>query len=98
MIIIPNKGRVLVLEDPFEYKGTIIIPDKVQKRPTTGRIVAVGAGVSTDEYPIKSRIVYGLYSGTVINFKNQPAYRLLNPDEEILGFIAEDADLEGVGT
>ena len=41
----PTSTRIMVLEDSFQYTGRIVIPDKVQRRPTTGMIVAVGEDV-----------------------------------------------------
>ena len=93
--LLPKPGRVLVLEDEFNYQGNIIIPDKAKRRPTTGKIIAIGEGVTSCE--IGEKIVYGLYSGTVVNFKGQPTYRVLGP-EEILLSVEGEAELEGVGT
>jgi co-chaperonin GroES (HSP10) len=101
-------GRIIVKEDEFSYKGRIIIPDKTQRRPTTGTVIDVGEGVGKFEYdngepgewiPLFSRgdrLVYGVYSGTVLNFKGQPAYRVLGQDE-ILAVMHGEAELEGVG-
>jgi co-chaperonin GroES (HSP10) len=91
----PSAGRIWILEDGFRYEGRIVIPEKVQKRPTTGTIKWIGSGV--ENYSEGDRVVYGLYSGTVVNFKNMPTYRVLSPDE-ILGTLVGDAELEGVGT
>ena len=93
--IVPAIGKIWVIEDGFRYEGRIVIPEKVQKRPTTGTVKWVGEGVTA--YNEGDRVVYGLYSGTVVNFKNQPAYRVLSP-EEILGTLVGSAELEGVGT
>jgi len=92
--IIPAPGRIWLVEDGFKYEGRIVIPDKVQRRPTTGTVRWVGEGVN---YVEGQRLVYGLYSGTVVNFKNHPVYRVLNPDE-VLGVVEGVAELEGVGT
>ena len=92
--VIPAPGRIWVVEDGFKYEGRIVIPEKVQRRPTTGVVKWVGEGVTYQE---GQRVVYGLYSGTVVNFKNSPVYRVLNPDE-ILGVLEGEAELEGVGT
>jgi co-chaperonin GroES (HSP10) len=92
----PTKGKILVREDGFKYEGRILIPEKVQKRPTTGTIVAIGKFIDAEEYLIDDRVCYGLYSGTVINIRNMPVYRILTEDE-ILCFIPKTAELEGVG-
>lgn len=90
----PSAGRVVVKEDAFRYEGRIVIPDKVQRRPTTGVIIEVGEGV--ESYKIGDKVVYGLYSGTVIEFKHHPAYRILGVDE-VLAVIEGQAELVGVG-
>jgi len=124
VLVRPTSVRIVVQEDDFSYRGTIVIPEKVQRRPTTGKVVAIGEKVGTTVYYTeieevkngnltelqaveKSRfeptfklgdhVVYGLYSGTVINFKGQPALRILS-EEEVLGWVLTDAELEGVGT
>ena len=92
--IIAAPGKIWMVEDGFKYEGRIVIPDKVQRRPTTGVVKWNGEGVN---YQVGDRLVYGLYSGTVVNFKNHPVYRVCSPDE-ILGVVEGDAELEGVGT
>lgn len=47
-------------------------------------------------FEVGQKVVYGLYSGTVINFKGQPAFRILGQDE-VLAIVEGDAELEGVG-
>jgi co-chaperonin GroES (HSP10) len=98
----PSAGRVLIQEDVALGKvGKIWVPDKVQKRPTTGTILEVGKGV--EDYVAGQKIVYGLYSGTVLTYKGWDPktrinFRMLSV-EEILGWQDEKApELEGVGT
>ncbi len=93
--LVPSPGRIIVQEDEFAYGGKIIIPEKLQRRPTVGRIIATAPDIS--EWNVGDKIVFGLYSGVVINFKNQPAFRILNRDE-VLATVVGDAELEGVGT
>lgn len=95
--LVPTPGRIIVQEDIFQERSRIITPDTAKRRPTTGKILAVGENV----YPmlvVGTRVIYGLYSGTVISFKDQPAFRILGQDEVLS--IVENADLilEGVGT
>jgi co-chaperonin GroES (HSP10) len=124
VLVKPTSVRIVVQEDDFSYRGSIIIPDNTKRRPTTGRVVAIGEKVGTTVYYTESEevvingetitqeveksrfeptfklndhIVYGLYSGTVINFKEQPVLRILS-EEEVLGWVMTDAELEGVGT
>lgn len=92
----PTPGRIVVVEDQFQAQGTIIIPDTLKRRPTTGKILAVGDNVY-DMLTVGTRVVYGLYSGTVINFKDQPAFRILGQDEVLSVVRGADLILEGVG-
>ena len=94
--LVPTPGRIVVQEDVFQERGRIITPETAKRRPTTGKVLAVGENV----YPmikIGIRVIYGLYSGTVISFKDQPAFRILGQDEVLS--VVENADLilEGVG-
>ena len=92
--LIPSPGRIVVQEDEFSYQGKIIIPEKAQRRPTVGEVIAVASDIT--EWQIGDKLVYGLYSGTVINFKGQPAFRILGRDE-ILAVVEGNPQLEGVG-
>lgn len=98
----PSRGRVLIQEDvALNAVGRIIIPDRVKKRPTTGTILEVGNGVV--DYSAGQKIVFGLYSGTVLTYKGWDPktrinFRMLSV-EEILGTQDDEApELEGVGT
>lgn len=93
----PTPGRIIVIEDEFRYEGRIVVPDAIKRRPTTGKIVAVGVDISNPDLVIGSKVVYGLYSGTVINFRNQPAYRILGQDEVLAVIDDVSIELEGVG-
>ena len=99
--VYPSRGKIVVQEDVAMGKvGKIYIPDKVKKRPTTGIILRVGKDV--EDYNPGDKIVYGLYSGTVITFKGWDPktrinFRILSVDE-ILALLAEKTpELEGVG-
>jgi co-chaperonin GroES (HSP10) len=94
---VPSPGRLICKEDNFKYSGRLVIPESAQRRPTVGTIVGIGKGVD-EMYVTGQRIVYGLYSGTVISFKGQPAIRVLGQDE-ILTIVEGDEipELEGVG-
>lgn len=115
----PAPGKLLVIEDGFKYEGRIVIPDKVQKRPTTGIIHKMGEGigkyvseVETDgegneittevfvpHYKEGERVVYGLYSGTVVNIRNcAKVFRVLSPDDVLVVVEEGEIELEGVGT
>jgi co-chaperonin GroES (HSP10) len=101
----PAPGKIVVQEDTFKYSGRIVIPEKAERRPTMGTIVAIGDSVGkwdengdfTPYYELGQRLIYGIYAGTVVNIKGQPVYRFLNMDE-VLGRIEGEAELEGVGS
>jgi co-chaperonin GroES (HSP10) len=106
----PAPGRVIVQEDDFRYEGKIIIPEKAQRRPTVGRVIAIASDVGEviddpdtglrtflPRWLVGDKLVYGLYSGTVINFKGQPAFRILGQDE-VLARVTGNPELEGVGS
>ena len=92
----PAAGRVLVIEDGFKYEGKIVIPDAVKRRPSMGVIETVGDGV--ESFKQGDRVVYGMYSGTVVNIRHSDkTYRVLGVDE-VLCTLTGEAELEGVGT
>jgi len=101
LFVHPTPGRIIVQEDlALDKVGRIIVPDKVKKRPTTGTILEVGLGV--DGYFVGDRVVYGLYSGTVLTFKGWSPktrinFRILNTDEILAKVDKETPELEGVG-
>lgn len=87
--LVPHGFRVVVEEDRFKYVGLIEIPDTAKRRPTTGVIVAIPPEHTEELGHLDGkRIVYAQFSGTLIQFKNRPAYRILGV-EEILGFITK---------
>jgi co-chaperonin GroES (HSP10) len=93
----PTLGRIVVQEDGFKYGGQILIPETAKRRPTTGTIMAVGEDIEPSRFKVGDKVVYGLYSGTVLSFKGQPAFRVLNQDE-ILAIVEGEPELEGSGT
>lgn len=89
--LIAMPTRIIVKEDPFEYKGRIIIPDKAKGRPTTAIVIAVGRLIQ--DVSVGEHILYAQYSGTGVNLRNQPALRIIVEDE-ILCKIEGDIALE----
>src|ERR1700679_2178717 len=77
----PWPGRILVKEDSFMYKGKIVIPKQSERRPTTGAILEVWEGITNPLAIVGAHIVYGMYSGTVLNYDNNPTFRVLGQDE-----------------
>lgn len=89
----PQGARILVHEDGHKYEGSIVIPDTAKRRPTTGWIVAVGPDGDTSL--IGKHILYAQFSGTGINLRNQPSYRVLSTDEVLL-IIEGEVEIEEV--
>lgn len=96
----PTRGRIIVQEDNFKYEGRVIIPEVSKRRPTTGTILEVGKDCY-EEFQPGQKVVYGLYSGTVLEFKGwdpetRIIFRVLGQDE-ILSFVNEESP-EFIGT
>lgn len=101
IFIHPTRGRIIVQEDNFRYEGRIVIPDASKRRPTTGTILEIGKDVD-EIFHVGQKIGYGLYSGTVMEFKGwdpetRIIFRVLGQDE-ILAIIDEKSpEFIGVG-
>lgn len=97
----PTAGRILIQGDfALSKVGRIIIPDKVKKAPTTGVILEVGPGV--ENYQPGQKVVFGLYSGTVLTYKGWDPktrinFRILSVDEILATQDEKAPELEGVG-
>lgn len=91
--LVPLPGRILIEEDAFKYEGIIAIPDKAKRRPTTGVIVSIGEGV--EGIVVGQHILYAQFSGTGIQLKNKPAYRVLSKDE-ILLFLEGEIEVDEI--
>lgn len=78
----PQGARILVREDAHKYEGIISIPDTAKRRPTTGWVVSVGP--DGPKSLLGQHILYAQFSGTGINLRHQPAFRVLSEDEVLL--------------
>lgn len=96
-VLKPLPGRIIVRIDSFTYSGRLVIPENAKRMPTTGVVESVGDGVS--HVKDGDHIVFPLYSGTLVKFKNVATYRILT-EQEILATIPanEELDLEDMGT
>ena len=92
----PKPSRIIVQEDGFVYTGKIVIPEVAKRRPTTGRVVAVGSDITSCR--VGERVVYGMYSGTLIEFKGQPAFRAMVESEILAEVTKDELELEGTGS
>lgn len=89
-------GRLIILEDAFKEQSKLIVtPELAKRRPTTGRIVDVGPACP-ETFEIGKRVLFTQFSGTGVNFKGKPAYRVLSADEVVAFINTEDENLEGV--
>lgn len=61
--------------------GLLIAPESSQRRPTTGRVMSVGD--ECKKLKVGDHVLYGNYAGTLIEFKNKTAVRILGEDEVI---------------
>ncbi len=83
----PLGPRVAVLMDePVSQSGRILIPDKAQKEPAEGTVVAVG--MWEDEYPsidlvVGDRVVCSKYGGVEYRYKGQD-YKVYDVYRDIL--------------
>ena len=93
-VVLPE-GRVTILQDEFHYVGRIAIPDTAKRKPTTGHVLLVSNYETLGDL-VGLRVVYGIYSGTLLKFKGRDAFRVLEC-REILGIVNhEDAELENI--
>lgn len=89
-MIEPVGRRVLVkrIEEEEKKKGEIIIPDTAKEKPSQGVVESV-AKVKKDDDPLPvkkgDKILFGKYSGTEIEYKDEE-YLILN-EEDILAKI-----------
>jgi chaperonin GroES len=90
-------ARVLVLRDEAETKTTsgIILTEKSQEPPKTGKIVSVGPGVRGSEGQIipmevfvGDQIIYADFSGTEVTDIDGVKYTLLN-ERDILAVVTK---------
>ena len=92
----PVGSRVLVLPDPEVdiTKGGIIIPEKSQERPQSGKVVAVGPGAMTVagtrevvQAKVGDNVIYAKYAGTNIDIDG--TVHLIISDHELLMIVRE---------
>lgn len=90
----PMPGKVISVEDEFKTGySEMEIPDSAKIRPTTSTVISVGKDV--ENVKVGDHIIFGQFSGTMIQFKGQPAYRILGPDE-VLAKIVGEVELEAI--
>lgn len=90
----PIGDRILVrvMEEKMEERGGLIIPSLASERPQQGEVVDVGTGrtlkdgrVIPIDVEVGSKILFGKYAGTNIDFDNVP--HIIIHEEDILAIL-----------
>ena len=83
--------HIFVRIDNFQYKGSIIIPEKNKRSPTKGLVVAVAKNVE-DTYGIHigDRVLFSQFAGYLLKFEDTPICRCLGY-AELLGKLRKDS-------
>ena len=90
----PLHDRVLVRRVDAEGKtaGGIIIPDTVKEKPQEGEVVAIGAGVRSDDGKVipldvnaGDKILFGKWSGTEVKVDGEDL--IIMKESDILGIV-----------
>ncbi len=111
--LLPRGARIIVQSDEYSYSGLIQIPDNLKRRPTTGTITAAGPDAdlcdlksvpdhnkdkTCDGLHIGDRVLYGQFSGTLVQFKGRPTYTILGADEILAKVdVGESLDYTAAG-
>jgi co-chaperonin GroES (HSP10) len=93
--VLIDGGRIVIKQDNFHYSGRIAIPDTAKRRPTTGHVVRVDDVEKFGDL-LGKRVVFGMYSGTLIVFKDKTPYRVLDTREILAVVEIEDVELDNV--
>ena len=98
-LVSPMIGRLLVKPDDFRYGGKIVIPDKVQRRPTVGTIVDLNLSENPNSFEVGQRVVYGVYSGTpvLLTIDSVETPLIVLTPEEILVRLTGNVELKESG-
>jgi co-chaperonin GroES (HSP10) len=65
----PIGRRMIVKPDKFEYKGRLVIPDKLKVKSTTGTILVLGEPHET--LKVGDRVLYDMFSGSELGFQGE---------------------------
>lgn len=97
----PLGDRIVVQPgEPEEVtKGGIILPDKAQKKPREGKVVAVGPGKLLDDgrrapigVEVGDTVIYSEFAGTEVRLKSGDEYVILDTDSVLAVKVAEEAE------
>lgn len=82
-----DKVVVQVLEADEKTAGGIILPDSAKKKPSEGKVIAVGEGRVLDNgdrnqlsVKVGDRVLFSKYGGNEVNFDGQE-YTILDEDQ-----------------
>jgi chaperonin GroES len=89
MALRPLATKVVVeaSEEESTTAGGIVLPDAAKKKPTEGKVVAVGKGYTLDDGTVRAltvqvgdTVVYSKYGGTEVKFDGKD-YIILDEDQ-----------------
>lgn len=86
----PLNDHIFVKIDNFQYKGTIIIPDKNKRQPTKGLVIAVAPSI--ENIKVGDRVLYSQFAGYLLKFEDTPICRCLGYSE-VLAKLRQDAPI-----
>jgi chaperonin GroES len=90
----PLHDRVLIRRIDADEKtaGGIIIPDTAKEKPQRGEVIAVGAGIRTDDgkltpldVKVGDQVLFGKWSGTEVKIDGEDL--LIMKESDILGVV-----------
>jgi chaperonin GroES len=90
----PLHDRVLVRRIDADEKtaGGIIIPDTAKEKPQRGEVIAVGAGIRTEDgkltpldVKVGDEVLFGKWSGTEVKIDGEDL--LIMKESDILGIV-----------
>ena len=90
----PLHDRVVVrrIDAEEKTKGGIIIPDTAKEKPQRGEVIAVGAGIRTEDgkltpldVKVGDEVLFGKWSGTEVKIDGEDL--LIMKESDILGIV-----------
>jgi chaperonin GroES len=90
----PLHDRVLVrrVDEEAKTPGGIIIPDTAKEKPQEGEVIAVGAGIKSEDGKVTpldvkpgDRILFGKWSGSEVRIDGEEL--LIMKESDILGIL-----------
>lgn len=94
MNIRPLHDRVVVrrMEEERTTAGGIVIPDSATEKPSTGKVIAVGKGKTSDsgevcamDVKVGDKVMFGKYSGTEVKVDGEEL--LIMREDDIMAVV-----------